>query len=68
MVTAESWFLRAFFDMKPHDPVVVRVGVGLRWYVNVINAGTPVSQQPMQDPRLLTFIVTFNFRTQHDSA
>ena len=35
----------------------------LRWYINVDNPAASVAEEPMQDPRLLTFIATFQFRT-----
>ncbi|CAK9098832.1 Probable ubiquitin-conjugating enzyme E2 R521 (E2 ubiquitin-conjugating enzyme R521) (Ubiquitin carrier protein) (Ubiquitin-protein ligase) [Durusdinium trenchii] len=48
MVTPAGILMRALFDMT--------------WYVNVLNPDIPVQQEPMTDPRLLTFIVTYQFR------
>lgn len=48
MVTASDWVKRLFF------PLV--------WYINVDNPAASVAEEPMQDPRLLTFIATFQFR------
>eukprot|EP00490_Sorites_sp_Unknown_P009709 CAMPEP_0114650222 /NCGR_PEP_ID=MMETSP0191-20121206/7535_1 /TAXON_ID=126664 /ORGANISM="Sorites sp." /LENGTH=238 /DNA_ID=CAMNT_0001864035 /DNA_START=34 /DNA_END=750 /DNA_ORIENTATION=- len=48
MVTAAGWFWRLFYPIE--------------WYVNIDNPGATVEEEPMQDPRLLTFIVTFQYR------
>ncbi|CAL1152374.1 unnamed protein product [Cladocopium goreaui] len=49
MITPEDWFLRTFYPLE--------------WFVDVGNPSASVEAEPMQDPRLLTMIVTFQFRS-----